>query len=756
MLGRDIQQTIAQAVQLHQAGRFAEAERLYREALAVAPGRADLLHLLGLLVGQMGRLDEAVELISRTIAVDPNDAIAHSNLGKLLNDTGRHERAAAVCRRAIELDPKLPDAFNNLGNALADQSPEEAAAAYRQALAIDPHHAAACNNLGALCTRDGEFLQAAELFRRAARAAPGYADAHSNLSAALIRLKQFAEAAEAARAAIRCDPGFVGAHVNLSGALLALHRSDQALAAARQAVAIAPSNPETSYHFAMALTESGMKADAVTAYRRAIELDPRHADSHNNLGNLLRQQGDPDAALDAYRNAITLDARSAAAAVYYNNVGSVTWEMGRIGAAMCACRRAVELDPGFSAAYNNLAYFAHFHPQYDGHRILQENVKWAERFERPVHSIAPIQRQALATSPRRLRIAYLSPDLRQHSVGRFLLPLLAHHDRTSFEITCYSDVSEPDETTKELRLLTDRWRDTRTLSDQQLVDQIRADQIDMLVDLTLHMAGSRLGVFARRAAPVQVSWLGYAGTSGLAAMDWRISDPHLDPADAELPYTERTMRVPSYWCYRPMEVAPDVSELPALVLGHATFASLHNFAKVNTEMLILWAALLRRVENARLLIHCRSRRRQRQCQALFTAHGIDEQRIQFVGHQSPREYFHTYQLVDIALDPTPYAGGTTTCDALWMGVPVVTLRGRTAVARGGVSILSQLGLTDLIGETSAQYLDIAAGLANDSAKLANLRGSLRERMKSSRLMDEKRYAAELESAYRRMWDDGGR
>jgi len=296
------------------------------------------------------------------------------------------------------------------------------------------------------------------------------------------------------------------------------------------------------------------------------------------------------------------------------------------------------------------------------------------------------------------------------------------------------------------------WRDSADWSDSELANRIRADQIDILVDLALHTNGNRLQVFARKPAPVQVTWLGYPGTTGLASMDYRLTDPYLDPpGERDAFYTEKSIRLPHcFWCYGPIRQAVEVSALPALSAGYMTFGCLNNFTKVSRAVLTLWASLLSAVPNSRLRIHM-TRDRQSKVIAQFAELGIEANRIRFAEKQPFVKYLEDYNRIDIALDPFPYAGGTTTCDALWMGVPTVTLRGHTAVGRGGVSILSNVGLTDWIAENPGQYVSIAKNKAADLPALAELRANLRERMRQSPLMDGKRFTDEMESAYRQMW-----
>jgi predicted O-linked N-acetylglucosamine transferase (SPINDLY family) len=352
-----------------------------------------------------------------------------------------------------------------------------------------------------------------------------------------------------------------------------------------------------------------------------------------------------------------------------------------------------------------------------------------------------------------LRVGYVSGDFWDHVVGRSILPLLRERGRNEVEVFCYANVRRSDGVTNQIRALCDGWREIKEVSDAHAVEMIRADRIDILVDLALHSARNRLPVFSRKPAPVQVAYLGYCSTTGLDAIDYRLSDPYLDPPDANLAfYSEETVRLPrSYWCYEPDETAPEIGALPAAEAGYITFGCLNNFAKVSSDALDLWMEILKTSPQARLLLHAPEGRGREAVLERFTRRGILAARLEFVGKTPRRDYLQSWRKIDVALDPFPYGGGITTCDAIWMGVPVVTLSGKTAVGRAGRSILSIIGLPELVAETPRQYLEIAISLAADPPRLAELRSTLRGRMLHSPLCDARGLARDLEAAYRGMW-----
>jgi predicted O-linked N-acetylglucosamine transferase (SPINDLY family) len=352
-----------------------------------------------------------------------------------------------------------------------------------------------------------------------------------------------------------------------------------------------------------------------------------------------------------------------------------------------------------------------------------------------------------------LRIGYVSPNFREHCQSLFTLPLFSKHDHERFEIICYAGFQIADETTQRLRGMVDGWRDTARMDDAAVAELVREDGIDILVDLTMHMTNGRPMLFARKPAPVQVAWLAYPGTTGLAAIDYRLTDPHLDPAgEQDDHYAEKSWRLPdTFWCYDPGSAEPAVNDLPALTRGVVTFGCLNNFCKVSDRALALWGAVLAAVPKSRLVLLAPAGAARQRVLATLAGCGIESGRIEFVGRQPRGAYLRTYHQIDIGLDTVPYNGHTTSLDCYFMGVPVVTLVGRTVVGRAGLSQLTNLGLSELVGRTEGDFVRIAVDLAGDLPRLAQLRAGLRDRMRRSPLMDAARFARGVEAAYREMW-----
>jgi predicted O-linked N-acetylglucosamine transferase (SPINDLY family) len=592
--------------------------------------------------------------------------------------------------------------------------------------------------------------EALAAFRRAQSLAPLTAQTANNFGVALITARRHDEAIAVLREGLALEPQRSELWYNLGNALAARAAGPEALEAYTQALKFQPDNLQARVNLGNVLRARGELTAAIDCYSRVLAVDPQHHDACNNLGTALWAAGRPDEALQTLRRAIAVRPDSAAA---HNNLGNVLKDTGRMEAAIAAFRRAVELAPQDPQPHSNLLYSLYFHPGYDEAAILLEAVRWAQAHAPNFDAPRGSSRAPLAARSSQLHIGYVSPDFREHCQSLFTLPLLSQHDRSAFKIHCYAHVASPDATTRRLAGFADVWRSIYGSSDAEAEAMIRADGIDVLVDLTMHMSNGRPLLFARRAAPVQAAWLAYPGTTGQTAIDFRLTDPWLDPPEFDdARYTEKSIRLPStFWCYEPGD-APAINPLPALSTGHITFGCLNNFCKVSDLSLRLWAQVMRAVPDSRLkLLAAPGAHRQRVLEFL-EGEGIAMPRIEFVPYQPRLSYLATYRSIDLCLDTLPYNGHTTSLDAYWMGVPVITRVGNTVVGRAGWSQLNNLGLPVLAAFDDAQFVGKAAALAMDLQRLRELRSSLRERMRGSALMDGAAFAAAMQSAYRQMCD----
>jgi predicted O-linked N-acetylglucosamine transferase (SPINDLY family) len=745
-----LQQAFDLANQRHNAGRLGEAEAIYRQILSAQPNQPDALHGLGIIAMQVGKLDLAVNLLSQAVAAAPAAPHFRSNLGLALTQVGRLDEAIDTLRQAVQLQPDLADAQNNLGNALRRAGRiDEAIAALRYAIGFNPRSAEAHCNLASCLRATGKFADAESEYRKALQINPNVPQAYVGLGTILSLREQIAPAIEMFRTAVRLGANWPEVHHNLGNLFRETGRLDEAAAAYRTAIALKPDFAESHNNLGITLRLQGRTDEAIAAFQKALELNPTMAGGFSNLGNVLKENGRVDDAIAAYEQAIKLDPDMFEA---YTNLGNSLKAAGELEAAIQLHRQAVERGPQFPKLYSNLIYSLYFHPDYTQQQIHAEELEWADRHATPLKQYIRVHDND-RNPDRKLRIGYVSPDFRTHCQAFFTVPLLRNHDRQQFHITCYNSALRTDAVSDELRKLSDQWRDIGGLFDHDAAEIVRNDKIDILIDLTLHMAGHRLLIFAEKPALVQVTWLGYPGSTGLDTIDYRITDPYLDPPGTdESVYTEKPYRLPdTFWCFDPLTDVPSVNELPASKNGCVTFGCLNNFAKANRGVLELWARVLRDVPGSRMIILAqRSRQRERTIETLEGL-GVDRGRIQFEDPRPRIPYLELYQTIDISLDTFPYNGHTTSLDSLWMGVPVVSLVGNTPVARAGLTLLMNVGLKELAVNSPDEYVSAASALASDLKRLTAIRQTLRTTMQASPLMDSARFARDFESALREMW-----
>jgi predicted O-linked N-acetylglucosamine transferase (SPINDLY family) len=594
----------------------------------------------------------------------------------------------------------------------------------------------------------GNLAQAEQIYRQILQANPRHADALHQLGVVAHQVGRQQAAIQAISQAIALQPGAAIYHNNLGEAYRVLGRIDEARTCYEQALRLDPSL--AAAHYNLGLTYGPARPDeARRHYEQAIALAPDHVRARSNLGNVLRALGLFEEAVVQFEEAI---GRNPDFPKAYLNLGAVLHEQGNSAATIACDRRMLARWPDHAAAHSSLVFSMNFMDEYDPPAMLEAHLEWARRHAEPLTALAAPHDND-PTPDRRLRIGYVSPCFRRHAVNYFAEPLILAHDHGQFEIFLYSSVAHRDEVTGRLQASADQWRDVTTRNDEQLAQIVRDDQIDILVDLSGHMGWNRLPAFARRPAPIQVTYIGYQNTTGMSAMDYRLTDARADPPGvSEAFYTERLVRLPrSFFCYQPAE-SPEVSPLPALASGHVTFASFNNFAKVTPRVLDTWMELLARVPNSRLLMLAyQGENLKRRIVELAEKKGVRPDRIEVVGRRPPAEYLQMIQRADIGLDSFPFNGHTTTCDLAWMGVPVVMLQGQTYCSRFGGCVLAQVGLEHLIANSVEEYLEIAAKLAGDLPGLSRLRSELRGRMAGSVLLDFAGFARDVETAYRQMW-----
>jgi predicted O-linked N-acetylglucosamine transferase (SPINDLY family) len=583
--------------------------------------------------------------------------------------------------------------------------------------AAAPADAEAWLRAGYECEYRGDPAAAEGLYRRVLASNPLHADAHYFLGRLAARDRRQEEAIALLQQAVEARPKEAIFLLALAEAFAAARRFAEAVKIFRDCVALLPECTAMQNNYAAALIELNRREEARVELERLRQRIPRQAEVHFNLAGIYQ-------------------------------------EYCRTGEAIASYRRALELRPDHATVWSNLLLNLNYSDEVDAAAIFADHRRYGERFARRI--VAPVPDPAW---PRRLRIGYVSPDFRNHVVMRFFEPVLAGSDRARFETVCYASSRQKDAVTDRLRGLAGAWVDCEELSDEQLADRIRTDRIDILVDLAGHTDGNRLLAFAMKPAPVQVSYLGYPNTTGLSAVDARITDAWADPpGEAGRLSVERLVRLPgSYFCYRPEAQAPAVAPLPALASGGVIFGCFNNFSKLSPRFLEIAAQVLGAVPGSRLLLKGRPLAIPaiaESVRARFLRHGIDPSRLELRGWEpSPNSHLAVYGEVDIALDSFPYNGATTTCESLWMGVPVVSLVGDRHAGRVGSSLLDAVGLGELVARDADEYVRICKRLSGDVPRLASLRAGLRERMRGSPLMDEAGFVRKLENSFLQLWAD---
>jgi predicted O-linked N-acetylglucosamine transferase (SPINDLY family) len=608
-------------------------------------------------------------------------------------------------------------------------------------------------NLGYALQLKGYAKEAINYYLKALEINPNCAEAHFNLGLIHHDIGQINDAINYYQRYIQLNPNDADVYLNIGHALQWKGQIDQAKFHYMKALQLNPNDPEVHNNLGSLFLVKKQTDEAIAYFNKAIQLDPNFADAYYNLGNIFREQGNLARALENYQISVNKDSNSADK---YNNLGLVLKDMGRLNEAEVCFKNALRIQPDNPSHYSNYLCSLNYSPQYDTTKIFYEHLQFAKRFSEPLSSsILPHSNMHIRN--RRLNIGYVSPDFRKHPVAYFVEPILAEHDKEAFKIYCYSNSVIQDDVTDRLKSNIDKWIDITNMPDEKAAQLIIQDGIDILVDLAGHTANNCMLLFARKPAPVQVSWIGYLTTTGLSSIDYRIVDSYTDPPGlTEQFYTEQLMRLPeSFLCYFPDREAPVVGRLPALTRKHVTFGSFNNLAKVSNEVISIWSKILKATPNSRLIMKTLSFRdevtRQRILN-IFRENNISEERIALLPPDLSPKHLESYNLLDLGLDTFPFNGLTTTCEAMWMGVPVVTLVGTAYHSRVGVSLLSNIGLPELVAKTSDEYISIAVNLANDLSRLQSLRDRLRDMMKDSPICEAKKFTANLEMCYRQMWE----
>jgi predicted O-linked N-acetylglucosamine transferase (SPINDLY family) len=737
-----------------QQGRLDDAAAYIQKILTLDKTQPDANHMMGLIAYRRKQYDSASELISRAIKINPYQPVFHFNLGLVMQGMRKQADALVSYDRTIQINPAFIEAHLNRGNVLKDMGrTEDALTAYDRVIEINQAHAKAHSNRSNALKDLGRLEEGLAAAERSIQLNSTSPEAYNIRGCILKDLGRMEDALADFNRAIQIDPQIIDAHANRGIILLGQGNYLAALAACARVIQLNPGAAEAHNSRGNILFEAGHLNDALTAFENALNTDPQSANAHRNRGFILPEQRHLVEALETYAKAIQLDP---GLAYTCNTLGTILWYLDQVEEAESSYRRALKLKPDLTIAHSNLLFFLEATLRMSPDEALIEQKMWDQEQGKAGRLYPmPAYRNEITTD-RRLRIGYVSPDFRTHAVSYFFEPLIAAHDHSCFEIFCYdANKTGPDETTMSLRDAADHWREVAGVSDEKLANIIHEDKIDILVDLTGHTAGNRLKTFTYKPAPIQATYLGFFAATGLEAMDYWITDETLHPPDTPERSVEQIYRLPRCsFCYKPSSATPAVAPCQntdeKVVLG-----SFNHMSKLTSDVIKTWSTLIHKLPGSILLLHEKSLGNPDNKEILlerFAEHDVSPEQLLIHGNVSMGDYLSTYARVDIALDPFPRTGATTTAEALWMGVPVVTLAGQHYMERASASMLTAIGLNDLIASSCNEYISTVIALARDPERRSYLRNNLRSMMANSPLCDAKDLAFAMEAAYQKMWE----
>ena len=696
----------------------------------------------------MGLFDR---ITGRSKPADPQALIAEGNTAE---DAGRPGDALKFYDQAIAIAPELARAHLNRGNALmAQQDFDRAIKAFEEAFLRDPTLAGAQLNMGNALVRQRRFDEASNAYRRALELKPGFADADVALGAVFDELGKFEDAAFHYRRALQAQPALARVHGDLGAVLLKLRQFAESEASLRRALDLDPRLTHLYFRLGNVCGLRGQRLSAIDAYRKMLQSHPDHGQTYCLLGIQLQMCGQFLESIECYRRVIELAPNDPIA---HNNLAVVYRQLNRLDDAAATWRRALEIDPNNLAPHSSLIFLENSRAGGSKDTLLELARSFGASAARKAKVVV-----GLPNSPepeRVLRIGFVSGDLRAHPVGYFLLSFLtALKARATGRLESYAYFSYPfeDNVSTRIQAQCHGWRQVHEMDDEALVRQIGEDRIDILIDLSGHTGENRLPALAWKPAPVQATWLGYLGTTGVEAIDYLIADDWTLPPELESECTEKVWRLPqSYLCFTPPNEDDTLGPLPALKNGHVTFGSFNNLIKVGPDVIALWARVLNAVPGSRLLLKTAQFNEnsvQKDVAQQFARHGITASRLMLEQQVARADYLKPFNRVDIALDPFPYPGITTSVECLWMGVPFITLAGDSFMARQGVGLLNNAGLADWVAADEDEYVKLAVSRAGDLQALQKVRQELRPRVQASPIFEAESFARHFEDAMRGMW-----
>ncbi len=712
-----VPEILDQAKHLHKKGKPDEANTVYLQVLDEFPDNVEALRLRAVYCLEKNQLNRADRLLKKAHSIEPQNAAVYNNIGSLHHARRNFSEAATFFEKALEYNPSFAYAANNLGNARRRLGEYESAIhAYEKALDIEPGLAEAWGNLANIMSQIGHRSAAVKLFNRSLAINPDNRDVWNNLGICYSNDGQAEKALSAYNKSLKIDPDFSPALNNKGNLLLLWNKAQEALECFEASAKANKYFAEAWNGCGYAEKLLGRLQEAVRYFKKSIQINPDYAEAWNNLGLTYADQGQLDNALDAFRSALVI-------------------------------------KPEYSECHSNLLLYLNYHADIHEKTLYDSHANWAAS-----HQSFPIQKIPSESKnfSHPIRIGFVSGDLCRHPIGYFLLPVLRNLSLQLFEVTCYSNNFLEDDLTAIIKKHCHQWRNISSMRDQEALKTIQDDSIDILFDLSGHTNRNRLTLFSLRAAPLQISWLGYPHTTGVEAIDYVLSDSICLPDFMHWQFAERVAFLPnSRCCYEAPLYAPAVGDLPAEKNGHVTFASFNNPVKLNKKTIALWSNILERCENSILVLSWKTlddKSIKARILGLFKEQGIEREKIVLLGGaRTHKQVFQDYNDVDIALDTFPFSGGLTSCEALWMGVPVISLAGKKPASRQTAGLLSEINLDNLISFSPSDFCDCAVNLAHNLERLSQLRTSLRSRMLLSTLCDEEQFTVDFEQTISRLF-----
>lgn len=742
-----VQQMVDSGVAHHTAGRLKEAEEVYRKILEIDPEQPVALHLSGILAHQKGQPETAIELIGKAVSVKPDYAEAHNNLGNIFKQLGRLEEAVEVYQKALEHHPGFIEPLNSLGSIyMGTGRQEQAVAIYQELLSAGGESPEIRYNIGLALQALNKMDVAISNFQQALVLKPQFAEAHFSLGNAFLNQGHSDKAIDAYRKALDIEPNFVDALNNLGLMLSARGDFNEALSCFQKAIDIKPDYAMLHNNMGVTFQDLRLLEESVASCRRAVDLDPTYAEAQNNLANALHDLGSFGEAASCYEKALSAKPDYADA---HSNRGNTLKELGKLDEARDSFLKALSLKPDFQEAHSSLIFLQDLLADVDQKEQQEERGRWDKKFIAPLKD--KIHPHDNDPSPeRRLRVGYVSADFRRHSASQGFAPLILNHDKTNFEVICYDATPVLDDFSQHLKDAAAEWRDVRFMNDRELADTIRADGIDILVDLSGHTRGNRLTAFGYKPAPLQVTGIGHLAP-GLSTIDYRLTSPFMTPPAEDIIYPEQPIYLHTYFGFMPPVGSPPIGPAPCLQNTAVTFGFLGRQNKISPETLATWANILHDLPESRFLLkHNGLNDPQTRQQTLeeFARLGISEDRLILLGKTKQPEHLEAHNRVDIVLDTFPHGGGITALESLWMGVPVIGMADAAKTGGRIIEAINQpLGLDGWIAKTIDDYHDIALEGAGKPEELAELRQALRQRVSDV----YSRFPGDVEKAYREIW-----